>query len=299
MPVLVMKATEGFADRLTFLAHCIRYCLKNDTALCVDWSDGVWGGHEFDFHDIFELYGVKTMKKETVVKLMASGKVKVHPPCWTAEKVWNPITPETFEDVYSGNLFPENVDECPKIDADIIVTNGKGIRGWFLTDLLEHVRIRPEVSERMRPLLDGFIRKSLVVHLRGTDRLNPEFNQGAIKTAIQFPVDYPIYVVTDSVKLYNEFKASVPQAKLVNPKGEVLKITTELKRGTHLSPHNVLKKYGCNKKQMVIDLLVDFIAIWAAEVAIGQTESFFFKVARQCSKLNPDFLNNFLGFYIR
>jgi hypothetical protein len=44
MPVLLMKAMEGFADRFQVLAHCIRYCKKHNTALCVDWSDGTIPG---------------------------------------------------------------------------------------------------------------------------------------------------------------------------------------------------------------------------------------------------------------
>jgi len=292
MPVLVMKATEGFADRMTVLAHCIRYCLANDTALCVDWSDGVWGACEFDFHDIFELYDIKTMKKDQVVKLMATGKVKVNPPCWTAKDVYLPINERTFEDKF-GFIFKDVDNDLAKIEGDVIVTNGKGTRAWYAVDLLNHVRIRPEVAERMRPYFKNFDSNCLIVHLRGTDRFDSQFCNDAIKTAIQFPAELPIYTVTDSFKLYEEFKLAVPRAQLVNPKGEVLKLPKGMKNGTHLTIPPILKKYDCDKFQMVIDLLVDFICIASAKFSVGLKESYFYKLARQFSQLPPDYLERF------
>ena len=285
-----MKATEGFADRMTYLSNCIHYCLTFNTALCVDWSDLVWGGEQFDFHDVFELYGVKTMTKVQVVKLMASGKVKVNPPIWTADDVWKPITRETFGDEYAGNFFN---DELVKVEGDVLVTNGKGVRAWYSEDLLTHMRIRPEVSERMRVLLKDFNSNSLVVHLRGTDRYDESFCKNAIETAIQFPEELPVYVVTDSIKLYEEFVKAVPRSKLVNPRGEVLKIETNSEMGTHQLNPLQLKKFNCSKFQMVVDLLVDFVAIWSAKYSLGYKESFFYKLARNYSKLNPEYLENF------
>ena len=298
MPVLVMKATEGFADRMTFLSNCIHYCLNFNTFLCVDWSDLVWGGELFDFHDIFELYGIKTMTKEQVVKLMLTGKVKVNPPIWTPEDVWKPITQETFDSKYDGNFFTEDLENQPKIEGDVLVTNGKGRRAWYNYDLLTHVRIRPEVSKRIRSLLEGFNPESLVVHLRGTDRYNEEFCNSVVQTVVQFPEDYPIYVVSDSVKLYEEFITSVPRAKLLNPKAQVMKLPKTLTRGTHQVPVSDLMKYECSKFQLVIDLLVDFIAIWAARVSLGYKESFFYKLAREYAKQNPELLEKFVGFHL-
>jgi hypothetical protein len=293
MPVLVMKATEGFADRMTYLSNCIHYCLNFNTALCVDWSDLVWGAEQFDFHDVFELIGIKTMSKEQVVKLMATKRVKVNPPIWTAEDVWRPITRETFGDEYAGNFFTEEIGSQQKIEGDVLVTNGKGVRAWYSDVLLEHMRIRPEISERMRIMLKDFDSNSLVVHLRGTDRYDEDFCNNAIKTAVQFPEEMPIYVVTDSPKLYEEFIAAVPRAKLVNPKGEVMKMPKEMKNGTHLTVPSLLKRYNCSKFQMVIDLLVDFVAIWSAKFSIGYKESFFYKLARHYAQFNPDLLKSF------
>lgn len=303
MPVLVVKANEGFADRMSFLSHCIRYCLDNNTALCVDWKDGTWGGLEVDFHDIFELVGVKTMKKEAVVKLMASGKVKVHPPCWTAEDVWVPISTKTHDEKYSGNLFYDDSEVkkmVKKIDADVIVTNSRGFRAWFAEDLLKHVRIRPEISEQMRPFFKDFNRECLVVHLRGTDRFDDKFCRGAIDTAVQFPADLPIYVVTDQLKLFEQFQHAIPRAQLFNPKGEVLKLPKNMRQGTHLTTPPILNKYGCNKKQMLIDLLVDFVAIWAGKYSLGTKESYFYKLARGFALYNvPGCMETFIGFHIR
>lgn len=300
MPVLMMKGTEGLADRLTFLAHCIHYCRATNTALCVDWTDGIFGGGEVDFGDVFEVTGIKTMKKEQVVKLMATGRMKVHPPCWTLMDVASTVTQKTFDEKYSGDLFHDDSKEpeskIERIDADIIVTNGKGFRCWYGLDLLAHLRVRPEYAERIRVLLSNFERDCLLVHLRGTDRLNEEFNKGAIETAKQFPADYKIYVVTDSLRLFEEFKNAIPKAKLVNPQAECLKITSILKSGTHLVGPEVLKKYGVSKKQLLIDSLVDFFAIILAHDAIGLKESYYFKLARGLAKFPQQFLSSFMGF---
>lgn len=295
MPVLVVKATEGFADRMTYLSHCIHYCLTFNTAICIDWSDYVWGGQQFDFHDIFELYGMKTMTKLQVVKLMATGKVKVNPPIWTAKDVWFPINSKTFEAKYDADFF-EGHDDLHKIEGDVLVTNSKKWRGWHSMDLLNHVRIRPEIAERMRTLLVDFNPESLVVHLRGTDRYNDDFCKNAIDTAIQFPEDLPIYIVTDSLKLFDEFKEKVPRAKLVNPNGDVLKMPKERKEGTHLTNPEDLKRFGCDKKQMVIELLVDFVALWSAKYSLGYKESFFYKLARDYAHYPPNLMDKFLGF---
>ena len=296
MPVLVMKATEGFADRMTYLSNCIHYCINFNTYLCVDWSDLVWGGEQFDFHDVFELIGVKTMTKEQVVKLMVSRKVKVNPPCWTAEDVWKPITQETWGDEYAGDFFASDLTSQTKIEGDVLVTNGKGVRSWYSETLLNHMRIRPEVSERIRVLLKDFNSESLVVHLRGTDRYDEEFCSNVIKTVVQFPEDLPVYVVTDSVKLYEEFISAVPRGKLVNPRGEVMKLPKNLSRGTHQVSVAVLNKLNCSKFQLVIDLLVDFIAIWSAKISLGYKESFFYKLARDYAKQRPELLEKFVGF---
>ena len=293
MPVLVMKATEGFADRMTYLSNCIHYCLNFNTALCVDWSDLVWGGEQYDFHDVFELIGIKTMTKLQVVKLMATKKVKVNPPIWTAEDVWRPITRETFHDDYAGNFFIDDYENQEKIPGDVLVTNGKGMRAWFSEELLNHMRIRPEIAERMRMYFKDFNRNSLVVHLRGTDRFDESFCKDAITTAVQFPAEMPIYVVTDSKKLYDEFIAAIPRAKLVNPKGDVLKLPHITEFGTHMLSPQQLKKHNCSKLQMIIDLLVDFVAIWSAKFSLGYKESFFYKLARDYSKQPPELLTRF------
>jgi len=292
MPVLMMKAMEGFADRLQVLAHCIRYCKKHNTALCVDWSDGVWGNFEFDFFHIFDLGGLRLMSKAQVISLVKAG-AKVNPPCWTLEDITLPCYGKTAHVDYSG-LFMTNGSSCPKLEGDVLVTNGQADRTWDVSDIPKHIRMKPWVSLRVYEILKDFNPNSVVVHLRGTDRPDDSFTQHAIATVVQFPEDAPVYVVTDSIPLFYEFATGVPRARLLNPRAALFKLPVTSKQGTHQTNPALLKTYGVSKEDMTIDFLADFVAIWSAQWAVGKRASYFYKQARELAGLPSSALESFL-----
>jgi hypothetical protein len=293
MPVVVMKATEGFADRLQSLSHCIEYCKTHDAYLCVDWSDIIWGNGEFNFQDVFELRGLKTMTKEQVCILARQPGIKINPPAWTPELIWMPSNRSIFKEELVGDFMTKS-NPIPKCEGDILVTNGNGDRGWWTRNIAEHVVLRPHVSEQVRALLTGFNPNSCVVHLRGTDRPDETFTDHAITTISQFPEECPVYVVTDMPSMWYKFKTGVPRSELVN-KGDLFKLPETSKYGTHHILPTQIKEYGVNKWTLMIELLADFVALWSAQWAVGKTQSHYFRMAREMAKLPSSGLSRFLG----
>ena len=297
MPVVVMKATEGFADRFQVLSHCIRYCITHDAYLCVDWTDGIWGNGKFDFHDVFELINIKTMTRGQVAALAQIPGIKIRPSCWTALDIWNPTDGKTGGDAYIGE-FMTTEDPPLKREGDILVTNGQGNRGWWTGHLTTYIRIRPNVSEQIKALLTGYNPNSVCVHLRGTDRPDPEFMWNAIATVLQFPENAPVNVVTDQKSLYDAFVKEVPRAKLVNPRGEVFKIPETSEWGTHHTIPPIMKEHGVDKWRMMIELLADFVALWGAQWTVGKTKSYYYRLAREFARMPQSEMKNFLGWTV-
>ena len=289
---MVVKSAEGFADRIQVVSHAIEYCKKFDAVLCVDWSDGIWGNREFDFHHVFEVGGIKTMSKIAVLKLVATGRVKVNPPCWTLKDIADPMNERTCHIDFRGPLHNAN-SKVEKVEGDVIMMNGYENRGWFFTNILQHIRMLPHVASEVRILLEDFNPNSVVVHLRGTDRPDPTFTKDAICAVKQFPEEAPVYVVTDAMTLYNEFKTAIPKATLVNPSSSILRIPPN-EDGTHKLIPPLMKKYGLSKWRMVIELLAEFVAIWSAQWAVGKKQSFYFRLARQMSRTPQSAMISFL-----
>ena len=274
MPVLVFKGIQGLADRLQMLSHCIRYCKENNTNLCVDWEDHVWGGLEFDFYRIFSIEGVKTMRKYKVKEILDKKHPNIQPPCWTPLKIIHHISKEEMNPIFQGT-FQNSFDRVP---GDVLVTNGEGLRTYDCRVLIEHLRFKPEIVEILKQRLQHFQRNSLIIHLRGTDR---HISEADLEKAVEtFNVSHlKKYVVTDEKELWDKFKAKVPDAELVNPNPALFRLPSS-PHGTHQHFPKLLKENGITKWEMVLDLLTDFTALILADKAGGRAESTFFYMAR-------------------
>ena len=285
MPVIVTRAFEGWCDRLQVLSHCFQYCVEFNTALCVDWSDYIWAGNrEFDFHDCFEVVGgIKVVKKDWVCVLTKHGKLKITPPCWDAQKIWDPLTTETYSKDYECLT-----EKYEKIEGDVLVSNGKGNRKWDGRAIAKHLRFKPKLLNAIKERLKDFDPNSCVVHLRGTDRPDSEGNY--MERAINEVKDktYQIYVITDQWDLWEKFRQGVPHAKLVNPDTVIMKITPPEKMGSHQLTPPELKKLGITKWQYMVDLLTDWVALVTAKQACGRYESTFFLMARVMNKIGEE-----------
>lgn len=281
--IVLFKGWEGWCDRLQVLTHLINYCIKFDARLCVDWEDMVWGGNEFGFNEVFELLGVKTASKNDVLRAMVQQDVKIEPPIWTWEDAYykSPGLGGKFISQNRKLYIPSIMCDVPqRIDADVILTQGEGTRVYDANVFVNHVRLRPWVMEGIKSILSDFDPNSIVIHLRGTDRPEDKYAKSAIH-ALKDQHSLPIYAVTDDRELWDEFKAGVPQARLLNPNSTALRIKLAKQTGLHFAKPSELKAQGITKKQLLIELLADWFALCFAQSGFGREVSTYFQMARK------------------
>lgn len=282
MPVVVFKGIQGLADRLQMLSHCIEYCKTNNTLLCVDWEDHVWGGLDFDFYRVFSIDGVKTMRKYKVISLLKQKQIQIEPPFWTPNEIIRHMELKHMGAEFQGTFQ----NSFQKVSGEILVTNGEGTRSWNCKVIADHLRFKPEIVEAIQKRLGSFTPQCFLIHLRGTDRsITPEKLQDAIKAYNDVP--YKKYVVTDEKELWEQFKAGVPDAELVNPNPCLFRLPKN-NNGTHQHHPTLLREYGISKWEMMIDLLTDFTALILADKAGGRMESTFFGMARGIHNLGRE-----------
>jgi hypothetical protein len=296
--IILFKGWEGWCDRLQVLTHLINYCVKFDARLCVDWEDMVWGGNEFGFDEVFELVGVKTASKNDVLRAMIQQDAKIEPAAWLWEDAYYK-TPGVDGRLISkpDKKYVSSImcDEPQRLDADVILTNGEGKRVFDLNAFVNHVRLRPWVLEGIKGILSDFDPISVVIHLRGTDRPEERFIGAAIDS-LKNEYRLPIYAITDDRKLWEEFKAGVPQARLLNPNSTSLRIKVNENRGIHFTTPIQLKEQGITKKQLLIELLSEWFALSLAASGYGREVSTYFQMARRLhSKGNAVISEKLLG----
>lgn len=295
MPVVVFRGLEGWCDRLQVLCHCFTYCSKFNSALCVDWDDGVWGAGELDFYTCFDVIGLKTMTKQQVLKLVSSGRMDIRPKCWTPQQMAVHLHNATYDDAHIGEFMKFEIQKC---EGDVLVTNGKGDRTWDLRTLPLHLRFKPKVMEGIKNALKDFDPNSVVVHLRGTDR--PDAKGGYLEKSVEALKDspYQIFVVTDQRDLWEQFHKAIPKSKLVNPNSNILKMPPTNERGTHQTEPSLLRKMGIRKWDMMVDLLADWVALVSARMACGRSESTYFAMARGFNALGEEEWSKVFGGWV-
>lgn len=293
--IILFKGWEGWCDRLQVLTHLINYCLKYDARLCVDWEDMVWGGNEFGFDEVFELIGVKTASKNEVLRAMIQQDAKIEPAAWTWEDAYyrmpgvrGHLIGRTTATQYISSVM--KFGEVPRVDADVIITNGDGERTYDVQTFVNNVRLRPWVLEGIKSILNDFDPNSIVIHLRGTDRPEEKYVASAINV-LKDQHSLPIYAITDDPKLWEEFKAGVPHAKLLNPNSTSLRIQLPDKRGVHFAKPSELKEQGITKKQLLIELLADWFALTLAQSGFGREVSTYFQMARRLHGVGNDVIS--------
>ena len=292
--IVVVKSGAGFVDRLQALSHIIEYCLVNKAVLCVDWRDYSWGQGQWDFHDFFEILGIYTIPIDIVARIV---NAKVIPACWTNELIKNPLQKQNYTEEYRGPIMQEGYK---KIEGDIIVTNCKGYRYYHTRNILTNIRFKKNISELIKQRLSDYYLPATVIHLRGTDRFTPDVIDVLVKeyNLLDEESKKHVYHISDSVELMNEWTMKVPHSELCNKNCSILQITDTSKKPTHLMNSSELNSFGIRKYDLIIDSLVDFVALTFASNAVGQTKSVFFEVARKLAKYGgPDAIAAWLNGY--
>jgi len=291
--IVIMKAWEGFADRLQVLSHLINYCLVNKAILCVDWRDENWGQGKWDFSDFFEIIGMPVIPLEMVNDIEDA---KIVPSCWTKEFIEKPMSRLCLRKEF---ICPIMCDSSQKIEGDILVTNGNGFRKYDCENIIGNLRFKPNVANLIKQRLSNFYLPATVIHLRGTDRYSPELMNTWLK---QFDTLMPhskarVYHVSDSKDLIEELLKKVPYSEPCIQNSSILKIPHSTKQGTHQLSTETLEFYDVTKYDLIIDALADFLALAYATDAIGFQKSVYFEMARHISKYGPELTGMLLNGY--
>lgn len=282
MKVVIFRSICGFGDRLQMLGRLLYYCKTHNLKICIDWSDFVWGGGILDFHDFFDVVGVETIKKKEVLEYIRKkkNKIQIVPPVWNYESLKNDLNMSQHHEEYDFNIHFKNTDKNELLEGDIFVSNGIVETQYKPIDIVEHIRIKPNVLKIIKTKLKDFDYNN-VVHIRGTDKLLTSIDA----LYDQFK-DHPekLNIITDDILYYNKLKQQLPNIRLLNPEANIIKINEQQKRDNHLiGIHYVLQRdlnqYKVRKYDLIIDLLVDWTAIVFSKKVYGNMNSCFFKTS--------------------
>jgi hypothetical protein len=278
MAIVLFRSLEGFGDRLQILAHCLHYCKLYDATLCVDWSDIVWGNGKYDFNDFFEIVGIKTISKDKVLKkLQKHPQLKITPSCWTYKKIKDALATNTYVKEYGC------FNHFEKIEGDVLVTNGLFWRTYRGDAIAEHLRIRPHVIASIQNKLKHIDFNASIIHLRGTDK--NIMNMASILDDLKEYKEL-LYVITDDVDLFMTLHNNIPNSKLLNEDTNIMKLEKNRKLGTHFLFEPELKKYNIRKYDMILDLLVDWVALLKMKNFYGNLTSAFYETAVLLRNIN-------------
>ena len=273
---VVMKAYEGLGDRLEVLSHCIEYCKIHNASLCVDWRDPVW---LLGYSDFFEIVGISLVSLEEIGVRIDSGAT-ISPPAWTKDQIMNPLTTDLLKEQYIGLFMNGNLNV--KTEGDILVTNGRGIRIYKSSIILEHV-----IFKQTCPIKKPY----QVVHLRGTDRFKEGSQYEIFKRFMTLHSRSNVYLISDSKDLVDKWTAWYPAIKLVRSSPSALKLPTQTKKGSHMFSESELEEVGLTKRDILEETILDFIILMNAEESVGLHESYFHRIARS---LNTQMKNNLI-----
>jgi len=303
--IVVVKGWEGFADRLQVLSHCIEYCKTTGATICVDWRDYMWGQSKEDFHDYFEIIGIPSIPVNQLLDHIqpltdSSGNpqlCKIFPLGWTLETVAKEPC-ELFH-------FPEFENEINMkllkiyVDYDVLVHNGKGLRTYHSSNLINNIRFQRVVCDhikcRLSDLVGGDVRiPYTAIHLRGTDRLSGAviddcIIEAANKVYAQYERLDPfekqrVYIVTDMEEMRSEIMRRIPIAEYL-PCPKVATLPKNSKRGRHMLRPDALEFYGIKKRDLILDALADFMILCLSDTIISnQPESLFYKMSELIGK---------------
>lgn len=270
--IVVMKGWEGFADRLQILSHCLHYCKVHGAAICLDWRDYMWGQGDLDFSDYLEIVDIPVVSLDYVLERMKNGAT-ISPPAWNIENMTAIPNESVHFDIFSSSIN----NSYTKINADIVVNNGKGIRMWHIDNLISNIRVKKPIadiiSERLAKLESPFT----AIHLRGTDRLSNLTPEAAILPAFtaitnQAPhIQARMYVLSDMNSMIKSWIAKFPQTKQLYSDYEIYKLPNGT-QGTHQLPKEALGFYGVKKHTMNIDTITDFLIMCFSNWSFGNSK---------------------------
>ena len=302
--IIVIKGWEGFADRLQVLSHCLHYCLKNNADICIDWRDSMWGQEILDFSDYFEIVGINVVNIDNVIKRINEG-ASIIPSVFTIEDILCSPNPTIHFNAYTYIID----NQYNKIKEDIIIVNCKGLRTWHIDNILNNIRFKQDVANKIINRISNLKIPFTAVHLRGTDRLNNTTLLESINPAIEKYekmhgyMKKNVYVFSDMKEMLELWKNYCPDTNILYTNYEMHKIPKEVSmsenKGTHQLDSVILDYYSVSKHEMNLDTLTDFIALCFSHWIIGNNnESVFTNMCKFISSYGKKGISKWLHGYI-
>jgi hypothetical protein len=265
MKYLIVKGACGFGDRMESLKMCVKYALKFNLQIYVDWTDNIWSHSGETFYTYFNLINIPVLKSIDDIPKDAT----VFPPQWKGnlKESYN-----TFGAIPT-ELALNYIDNQP-FNADVVVYTCNGYR-WIYGDSsffanvfrLVDQRVIHKVKERQR-LYD--LKNKIGIHLRGTDRatqidkshrmsgITVRMVSAGLLNGAQF------IGVSDDTEFVRLWKA----------KFKTFPILTDLKNlggneGVHNKEKNSLE---VSKDSLNVELLVDFFTLASCKAVISTSK---------------------------
>ena len=280
--IVFVKAYCGWADRLRTLNQALIYCQIYKASICIDWEDDIWG---MPFSELFDLVKIPVVSKKEVLEKIRNGATMNKN--WTYAMLRDRLTEQHKKIVASIDYsapFMNSVDSTKFIDSqpqeDILITNSKGFAITNMALLCSIFKIKKEVVEVIAPYLKVFETPKVVVHLRGTDRMNNDFLKYASSEFEKLTQEEKknTLVITDSPLLMKMWIEKYPMCRPFRKNTAVSRLPNTTK-GSHIYTIYELRQFGLTKKQINIETLIDFFAIVFAHKTIGMKESFYYETA--------------------
>ena len=267
MKYLIVKGGPcGFGDRLQCLKMCVKYALKFNLQIYVDWEDPIWAHSGENFYTYFGLVNMPTLKSIDDIPEDAT----VFPSFWK-DKIKLPY----IQDYSKSN---------PEIDIgyiqdqvyteDVVVHSSNGYR-WIYNDSaffgnvfrVTDPRIINKVRERQQKYQ---LQQKLAVHLRGSDRgsiIDKSHRMAALNIRL---VSSGILNGTKCVAVSDD----PDYVKMWKARYSAFPVLTEVgclggNRGVHTKSKDEL---SVSKDSLNVDMLVDFFTLASCRQIISTSK---------------------------
>jgi hypothetical protein len=266
MKYLLVKGWMGFGDRLQSLKMCVKFAMKHNVPMLVEWEDNIWSHGLETFYKYFKL-DIPTFKLEDVPP-----NASIYPPFWKG-RLHMQLDQQIIDKNHAQLCIQRDGHNMLPCQEDVLVFSCYTNRlvyndSTFFVNVFKI--IHPEVLRKVKERNDKYnLEKKIGIHLRGTDRATKldkrtRMNQLNVRMISEgFLNGQEFIVVSDDpeyVKLWqNKYKFPV-LTNIDNMGG------TE---GTHNIDYSNLK---VSKEMMNVDLLVDFCTLALCKRSISTSK---------------------------
>jgi len=269
MKYLLVKALNGFGDRLESLVMCVKFAQDHNLKLLVDWSDPVW---EESFYSYFKL-DIPTFALSEITKDMT-----VYPEFWKGQ-----LDRKLTDDINTPDL---ELNTLKPYDADVIVTKSHGVRTLypcykFFAEVF-HI-IDPRVLNSVKKRQEEYkLKDKYCIHLRGSDRFKnmeskkAKFRQFRSNLIFRGLIPGDCIVITDDPELAKFWKNVEPDTPILS------QLLNSGPQGLHYVDPKTL---GTTKDQLNVNLLIDLFTMASCKQIFSTSNDSRF--ARMARRFNP------------